>query len=233
MYEEVGSVNCLASAASRSASAFFLASSSAFLLASAALALASFSALATASAAAFSAASAASFGGLGVDLVLLVLDLGHDPGAQRLAGAGGVLLGVRRGHAEAAERGGGAGGSVVVRDEGAHRGQVRHGDRHRRLAGLGTGHAARADGGYDADAEDGGAAGETSAALLADAMPAAYGTDGLLGGVPLLERALVGAVTAVAEGLGVALVLRERGLRGQAGWTPRGRTPFLPSRLPG
>ncbi len=47
-------------------------------------------------------------------------------------------------------------------------------------------------GGYDADAQDGGAAGESASALLGDAVPATHGPHGLRGGVPLLEGPLVG-----------------------------------------
>ncbi len=60
VYEEVGSVYCSASLASRSASAFLRASSSAFFLAAAALASASWAAFSAASAAFFSAAARAS-----------------------------------------------------------------------------------------------------------------------------------------------------------------------------
>ena len=67
---------------------------------------------------------------------------------------------------------------------------VGHRDGDRRLA-LRGGHAARADGGDDTDAENRGAAGESAAALLGDAVPAANGTDGLLGGIPFLPGALV------------------------------------------
>src|SRR5690606_32534286 len=79
-------------------------------------------------------------GGLALGLVLLLLDLRHDPAAQCLAGV--ALLGFGAGGADAAERGGGALGRFLVGDEGTHVGEVGHGDGDRRLAGLGAGHAA-------------------------------------------------------------------------------------------
>src|SRR5690606_40946006 len=95
-------------------------------------------------------------GGLALGLVLLLLDLRHDPAAQCLAGV--ALLGFGAGGADAAERGGGALGRFLVGDEGTHVGEVGHGDGDRRLAGLGAGHAVGADRGYDADAKAGSAA---------------------------------------------------------------------------
>lgn len=146
----------------------------------------------------------------GVGTGLLLLGLLEDAGAQRLAGVRGALLGVRGGEPGGGERGGGlVGGAVAVGHERPDTGKglgvgeavrdgVGQGYRDRRLV-LRGGDASGADRGDDTDAEDGGATGE-SVALLGDTVLAAYGTDGLRGGIPFLPLSVHLAVGGTGTG---------------------------------